>query len=201
MVREYPSQRCVSLFTCTAIGSSSMATVCGGSLALFDAGELGGKERWCHAVFAAGVQISKPVAGVACGLILDNDSGRYQILSDLSVRPHPLLHPLYTSCCFHRESRMLQVTWTSRWRELEMVLPPARLGCNHSRTTLPPHLRSQVDLKGCHGISYELFQEAVKQSRGKVCSYQSLPGSSLTQRQDCQYSIQWITASPLPGLL
>ena len=48
----------------------------------------------------AGVQIGKPVAGVACGLILDNDSGRYQILSDLSVGPHPLLHLLFKSYFF-----------------------------------------------------------------------------------------------------
>jgi polyribonucleotide nucleotidyltransferase len=46
-------------------GSSSMATVCAGSLALMD----------------AGVQISKPVAGIAMGLITDNS--KYTILSDI----------------------------------------------------------------------------------------------------------------------
>jgi polyribonucleotide nucleotidyltransferase len=46
-------------------GSSSMATVCGGSLALMD----------------AGVPISKAVAGVAMGLILEGDS--YSILTDI----------------------------------------------------------------------------------------------------------------------
>lgn len=50
-------------------GSSSMASVCGGCLALMD----------------AGVKISKPVAGVAMGLITDaeNPNGRYAILTDI----------------------------------------------------------------------------------------------------------------------
>lgn len=47
-------------------GSSSMATVCAGSLALMD----------------AGVQIKKPVAGIAMGLITD-EKGEYAILSDI----------------------------------------------------------------------------------------------------------------------
>ena len=46
-------------------GSSSMATVCGTSLALMD----------------AGVPIQRPVAGIAMGLILEN--GEYAILSDI----------------------------------------------------------------------------------------------------------------------
>lgn len=47
-------------------GSSSMATVCAGTLALMD----------------GGVQIKKPVSGIAMGLITDN-SGKYAILSDI----------------------------------------------------------------------------------------------------------------------
>lgn len=46
-------------------GSSSMATVCGGCLALMD----------------AGVPIKRPVAGIAMGLVLEGD--RYTILSDI----------------------------------------------------------------------------------------------------------------------
>src|SRR6185295_11872586 len=46
-------------------GSSSMATVCGTSLALMD----------------AGVPIKKPTAGIAMGLILEGD--RYAVLSDI----------------------------------------------------------------------------------------------------------------------
>ena len=48
-------------------GSSSMATVCSGTLALMD----------------AGVQIKKPVSGIAMGLITDAESGKYAVLSDI----------------------------------------------------------------------------------------------------------------------
>ncbi len=48
-------------------GSSSMATVCAGTLALMD----------------AGIQIHKPVSGIAMGLITDKDTGKYAILSDI----------------------------------------------------------------------------------------------------------------------
>jgi polyribonucleotide nucleotidyltransferase len=48
-------------------GSSSMATVCAGTLALMD----------------AGVQIIKPVSGIAMGLITDMKAGKYAVLSDI----------------------------------------------------------------------------------------------------------------------
>jgi polyribonucleotide nucleotidyltransferase len=48
-------------------GSSSMATVCGGTLALMD----------------AGVPIQSPVAGIAMGLIYDEPSGKFVVLSDI----------------------------------------------------------------------------------------------------------------------
>ncbi|MDR0969434.1 MAG: polyribonucleotide nucleotidyltransferase [Lentimicrobiaceae bacterium] len=48
-------------------GSSSMASVCGGTLALMD----------------AGVQMRKPVAGIAMGLISDSKTGKYAVLSDI----------------------------------------------------------------------------------------------------------------------
>jgi len=48
-------------------GSSSMATVCAGTLSLMD----------------AGVQIKKPVSGIAMGLITEPESGQYAILSDI----------------------------------------------------------------------------------------------------------------------
>jgi polyribonucleotide nucleotidyltransferase len=48
-------------------GSSSMATVCSGTIALMD----------------AGVQIKKPVSGIAMGLITDSESGKYAVLSDI----------------------------------------------------------------------------------------------------------------------
>jgi polyribonucleotide nucleotidyltransferase len=49
-------------------GSSSMASVCGGSLAMMD----------------AGVPLRAPVAGVAMGLIMDERTGRYVVLSDIA---------------------------------------------------------------------------------------------------------------------
>ncbi len=48
-------------------GSSSMATVCAGTLALLD----------------AGVKMKKPVAGIAMGLISDSGATKYAILSDI----------------------------------------------------------------------------------------------------------------------
>ncbi len=48
-------------------GSSSMATVCAGTLALMD----------------AGVKIKKPVSGIAMGLISDTATGRWAVLSDI----------------------------------------------------------------------------------------------------------------------
>ena len=49
-------------------GSSSMASVCGGSLAMMD----------------AGVPIKQAVAGIAMGLVMDEKSGKYAVLSDIA---------------------------------------------------------------------------------------------------------------------
>ena len=49
-------------------GSSSMASVCGGSLAMMD----------------AGVPLKAPVSGIAMGLIMDEETGKYAILSDIA---------------------------------------------------------------------------------------------------------------------
>ncbi|MCG8474318.1 MAG: polyribonucleotide nucleotidyltransferase [Cytophagales bacterium] len=48
-------------------GSSSMATVCGGCLALMD----------------AGIPVKAPVSGIAMGMISDSETGRYAVLSDI----------------------------------------------------------------------------------------------------------------------
>lgn len=48
-------------------GSSSMATVCAGSLALMD----------------AGIKIKSPVSGIAMGMISDTETNRYAVLSDI----------------------------------------------------------------------------------------------------------------------
>jgi polyribonucleotide nucleotidyltransferase len=49
-------------------GSSSMASVCGGSMAMMD----------------AGVPLKAPVAGIAMGLIMDEKSGKWAVLSDIA---------------------------------------------------------------------------------------------------------------------
>ena len=49
-------------------GSSSMATVCGATLAMMD----------------AGVPLKAPVAGVAMGLVMEEDGDRYAVLSDIA---------------------------------------------------------------------------------------------------------------------
>ena len=49
-------------------GSSSMASVCGGTLSMWD----------------AGVPLRAPVAGVAMGLIMDEKTGKYAVLSDIA---------------------------------------------------------------------------------------------------------------------
>src|SRR3954468_21565878 len=49
-------------------GSSSMASVCGGSLAMMD----------------AGVPLKQGVAGIAMGLVMDEKSGKYAVLSDIA---------------------------------------------------------------------------------------------------------------------
>jgi polyribonucleotide nucleotidyltransferase len=49
-------------------GSSSMASVCGGSLAMMD----------------AGVPLKHAVAGIAMGLVMDEKTGKYAVLSDIA---------------------------------------------------------------------------------------------------------------------
>ena len=53
--------------TMTCNGSSSMGSVCGSTLSLMD----------------AGVPIKRPVSGVAMGLVMDKETGKYQILTDI----------------------------------------------------------------------------------------------------------------------
>ena len=48
-------------------GSSSMATVCAGTMALMD----------------AGIQMKSPVSGIAMGLITDKETGKFAVLSDI----------------------------------------------------------------------------------------------------------------------
>jgi polyribonucleotide nucleotidyltransferase len=49
-------------------GSSSMASVCGGSLSMMD----------------AGVPLKAPVAGIAMGLVMNEQTGKYAVLTDIA---------------------------------------------------------------------------------------------------------------------
>jgi polyribonucleotide nucleotidyltransferase len=64
---EFPYVLRVESSITESCGSSSMASVCGGCLALMD----------------AGVPIFKPVAGIAMGLMIDDETGDVAILTDI----------------------------------------------------------------------------------------------------------------------
>jgi len=66
MPKKYPYTIRIVSDILESNGSSSMATVCAGTLSLMD----------------AGVQIKRPVSGIAMGLIMDNED-RYTVLSDI----------------------------------------------------------------------------------------------------------------------
>ncbi|MDD2907681.1 MAG: polyribonucleotide nucleotidyltransferase [Candidatus Gracilibacteria bacterium] len=69
-VEDFPyTMRVVSEIT-TCNGSSSMASVCGSTMSLMN----------------AGVPIKEPVAGVAMGMIYDEETHKYKILSDIQAQ-------------------------------------------------------------------------------------------------------------------
>lgn len=67
---DFPYMIRVVSETTTCNGSSSMASVCGSTLALMD----------------AGVPITAMVAGVAMGMIYDETTGKYEILADIQAQ-------------------------------------------------------------------------------------------------------------------
>ena len=67
---DFPYMMRVVSETTTCNGSSSMASVCGSTMALMD----------------AGVPIRSMVAGVAMGMIYDEDTGKYEILADIQAQ-------------------------------------------------------------------------------------------------------------------
>ncbi len=67
---DFPYMMRVVSETTTCNGSSSMASVCGSTMALMDA--------W--------VPITAMVAGVAMGMIYDEDTGKYEILADIQAQ-------------------------------------------------------------------------------------------------------------------
>lgn len=68
--KEFPYMMRVVSETMTCNGSSSMASVCGSTMSLLD----------------AGVPLKAPVAGIAMGMIYDEDTGKYSILSDIQAQ-------------------------------------------------------------------------------------------------------------------
>jgi polyribonucleotide nucleotidyltransferase len=64
---DFPYVMRVVSETLSCNGSSSMGSVCGSTLALMD----------------GGVPIKAPVAGIAMGMVTDDETGKYQILSDI----------------------------------------------------------------------------------------------------------------------
>lgn len=67
---DFPYMIRVVSETTTCNGSSSMASVCGSTMSLLD----------------AGVPIKAMVAGVAMGMIYDEETGKYEILSDIQAQ-------------------------------------------------------------------------------------------------------------------
>ncbi|MBX9809148.1 polyribonucleotide nucleotidyltransferase [Candidatus Gracilibacteria bacterium] len=67
---DFPYMMRVVSETTTCNGSSSMASVCGSTLALMD----------------AGVPLKAMVAGVAMGMIYEEETGRYEILADIQAQ-------------------------------------------------------------------------------------------------------------------
>lgn len=65
--KDFPYTMHVVSEIMTCDGSSSMASVCGSTLSLMD----------------AGVPLKAPVAGIAMGLIMDEETGKFQVLTDI----------------------------------------------------------------------------------------------------------------------
>lgn len=66
-VEEFPYTIRIVADVMESNGSSSQASICAGTMSLM----------------AAGVPIKAPVAGIAMGLIMDDDSGKYTVLTDI----------------------------------------------------------------------------------------------------------------------
>ena len=98
-------------------GSSSMATICGGTLALMD----------------AGVPLRAPVAGIAMGLI-DDEGGRHAILSDILGDEDHLGDMDFKVAGTRNGITALQMDIKIRsvdWKVMEAALEQARVGRLH----------------------------------------------------------------------
>jgi polyribonucleotide nucleotidyltransferase len=99
-------------------GSTSMASVCGSTLALMD----------------AGVPLQAPVAGIAMGLISDDETGRAAILSDIQGMEDALGDMDFKVAGTATGITALQMDMKIKglqWNLLEQALEQARLGRLH----------------------------------------------------------------------
>lgn len=99
-------------------GSSSMASVCGSTMSLMD----------------AGVPIKAPVAGIAMGLISDPDSDRFVVLSDIQGLEDALGDMDFKVAGTREGITALQMDIKIegiRWEIFEQALAQAKTGRNH----------------------------------------------------------------------
>jgi polyribonucleotide nucleotidyltransferase len=118
-------------------GSSSMASVCGGSLAMMD----------------AGVPLKTPVAGVAMGLVMDEETGKHAILSDIAGAED------------HYGDMDFKVTGTSTGiTALQMDIKVSGITTEIMRKALEQARQGRMHILG-------KMQETLSQSRGDVSTH------------------------------
>ncbi|HXG53744.1 MAG TPA: polyribonucleotide nucleotidyltransferase [Vicinamibacterales bacterium] len=118
-------------------GSSSMASVCGGSLAMMD----------------AGVPLKAPVAGVAMGLVMDEETGKHAILSDIAGAED------------HYGDMDFKVTGTSTGiTALQMDIKVSGITTEIMRKALEQARQGRMHILG-------KMQDTLSQSRNDVSSY------------------------------
>jgi polyribonucleotide nucleotidyltransferase len=118
-------------------GSSSMASVCGGSLAMMD----------------AGVPLRSAVAGIAMGLVMDEKSGKYAVLSDIAGAED------------HYGDMDFKVTGTSAGiTALQMDIKVTGITAAIMREALDQALRGRMHILG-------EMQKTLKEARGNISTY------------------------------
>ena len=91
-VEEFPYAIRVVSEVLSSNGSTSQGSICGSTLALMD----------------AGVPIRRPVAGISCGLISDQETGQWRTFTDI------------------QGVKTSTARWTSRWPVPPRASPPSR---------------------------------------------------------------------------
>lgn len=136
-------------------GSSSMATICGGSLALMD----------------AGVPITKPVAGIAMGLIKDKD--QFAILSDINEKEDHLGDMDFKIAGTDSGITALQMDIKIEGVSeeiIELALKQAREGCLHILSEMEnvlPASRNDLSVYAPHLTSFSIDPKKIRDLIGK----------------------------------